>query len=61
MPGKVKDDVETKVNNNNNNNNSNNAHVDVSVVHTDMDVELQNFVKTAAIRAMKGFEKGELQ
>ena len=60
MPGKGKDDVETKVNNNNNNNN-NNAHVDLSVVHTDMDVELQNFVKTTAVRAIKGFEKGELQ
>jgi hypothetical protein len=33
----------------------------VAVVHTDMDVELQNLVKTASLNAMKNFEKGELQ
>ena len=33
----------------------------VVVVHTDMDPELQNFVKTSCLNAMKNFEKGELQ
>jgi dynein light chain LC8-type len=32
----------------------------VVVVHTDMDTDLQDVVKTQALNAMKNFEKGEL-
>merc|ERR1711937_1087821 len=33
----------------------------VTIVHTDMDPELQDFVKSCSLNVMKTFEKGELQ
>ena len=50
MPAKSKGEDETK-----------HDRATVAVVHTDMDGELQDFVKTSALNAMKTLEKGELQ